>query len=121
MFTLDTFVTIGYIKGVAEIKENKMTYTEKTALEFVVITEDQQFSLTNEGRMASAEAAKARLEEKAALVRITAAAMKPVRGDKFQYGEFPATFIRHYSEGMVEVRLPGGVACISFSDLKEAK
>lgn len=113
MFTLDTFVDIGYIREVAEIKENtneqphglqqqarkfpylaplhrarrlhhfhlgyrryryrkpalplrrmKMTYTEKTALGFVVITEDQQFSLTNEGRMSSAEAAKARLAAK---------------------------------------------------------
>lgn len=41
------------------------------------------------------------------------------RGEKVTYGEFPATVIRHYSEGMWEVRLPGGVACVSGSDLRK--
>ena len=29
---------------------------------------------------------------------------------------FPATFVRYYSETMIEVRVPGGLTCIPLSD-----
>lgn len=39
-------------------------------------------------------------------------------GQSVVYGEFNATVVRHYTEGMWEIRLPGGVACVSGADLK---
>lgn len=40
-----------------------------------------------------------------------------VRGTKLQYGEFPATVMRHYFEDMWEVRVPGGEICVGGSSL----
>jgi len=34
-------------------------------------------------------------------------------GQRVVCGDFEATIVRHYAEGMWEVRLPGGVACVS--------
>lgn len=39
------------------------------------------------------------------------------QGEKVAYGEFEASIVRHYSEGMWEIRLPGGVTCVSGADL----
>ncbi len=39
-------------------------------------------------------------------------------GQKVVYGEFQATIIRHYYHGMWEIRVPGGMACVSGADLK---
>lgn len=39
-------------------------------------------------------------------------------GQKVMYGEFEATVIRHYHEGMWEIRLPGGGACVSGASLR---
>jgi hypothetical protein len=52
------------------------------------------------------------------LETITAAAKAPTRGDVFTYAGFRAVYIRHYYEGMVEVHLAGGGACVAFSELK---
>ena len=38
-------------------------------------------------------------------------------GDKVTYSGFSGTVVRHYSEGMWEVRLPGGIACVTGADL----
>ena len=35
------------------------------------------------------------------------------RGDKVKCGDYIATIIRYYYDGMWEVRLPGGEACVS--------
>ena len=40
------------------------------------------------------------------------------RGDKVMYGEFPATVICHYYEGMWTVLVPGGPICVTGADLK---
>lgn len=34
-------------------------------------------------------------------------------GDRVMYGELVATIIRHYCEGMWEIRVPGGPICVS--------
>lgn len=39
------------------------------------------------------------------------------RGQRVKYGEFDAVIERHYHEGMWEVRLPGGSACVSGANL----
>lgn len=40
-------------------------------------------------------------------------------GDRVKYGEFPATVIRHYHEGMWEIWLgTSGVACVTGADLR---
>ena len=39
------------------------------------------------------------------------------QGQRVMYGEFAASIVRHYYEGMWEIRLPGGVACVSGSHL----
>lgn len=39
-------------------------------------------------------------------------------GQKVRYGEFPGVVHEHYNEGMWNVRLPGGVACVSGSHLQ---
>jgi hypothetical protein len=39
------------------------------------------------------------------------------QGDRVKYGEIEGSIVRHYYEGMWEVRLPGGVACVSGADL----
>jgi hypothetical protein len=39
------------------------------------------------------------------------------KGEAVVYGEFDGTIVRHYSEGMWEVRLPGGIACVTGADL----
>lgn len=41
-------------------------------------------------------------------------------GQKVTYGEFAGAIVRHYYEGMWEVRLPGGVACVSGAHLVAA-
>lgn len=38
-------------------------------------------------------------------------------GQHVRYGGFAATIVRYYCEGMWEVRLPGGAACVSGADL----
>ena len=38
-------------------------------------------------------------------------------GQAVTYGEFPATIVRHYHEGMWEIRLPGGLACVTGADI----
>lgn len=38
-------------------------------------------------------------------------------GQQVTYGEFQATVIRHYHEGMWEIRVPGGITCVSAADL----
>ena len=38
-------------------------------------------------------------------------------GQAVTYSGFRGVIVRHYHEGMWEVRLPGGVACVSGSDL----
>lgn len=40
------------------------------------------------------------------------------RGQAVQCGEFKGTIVRYYHDGMWEVRLPGGVVCVSGSELK---
>lgn len=40
------------------------------------------------------------------------------QGTAVMYGEFPGTIVRHYSGGMYEVRLPGGVGCVDAADLR---
>lgn len=39
-------------------------------------------------------------------------------GQEVMYGEFKARIRRHYYEGMWEICLPGGVACVSGANLK---
>ena len=39
------------------------------------------------------------------------------RGQRVMYGEFEAVVIGHYSEGMWDVRLPGGPACVTGAHL----
>lgn len=39
-------------------------------------------------------------------------------GQRVKHGEFTATIIRHYYEGMWEVRLPGGPSCVSGAELQ---
>lgn len=34
-------------------------------------------------------------------------------GQRIVYSDFKGTIVRHYAEGMWEIRLPGGVACVS--------
>lgn len=34
-------------------------------------------------------------------------------GQAVMHGEFRGVIVRHYHEGMWEVRLPGGVVCVS--------
>ena len=34
-------------------------------------------------------------------------------GQKVTYSGFSGVIVRHYAEGMWEVRLPGGLACVS--------
>ena len=34
-------------------------------------------------------------------------------GQRVSYGDFQGTIVRHYHEGMWEVRLPGGVVCVT--------
>jgi len=41
-------------------------------------------------------------------------------GQRGTYSGFSATVLRHYRNGMYEVRVPGGVACISGSDFVPA-
>ncbi len=38
-------------------------------------------------------------------------------GQRVTYGEFSGTIVRHYHEGMWEVRLPGGIVCVSGANL----
>ena len=39
-------------------------------------------------------------------------------GQKCTYGGFPATVLRHASNGMYEVRVPGGPVTVSAGDLE---
>ena len=39
-------------------------------------------------------------------------------GQRVMYGEFEATISRHYYEGMWEIRLDSGGACVSGANLK---
>lgn len=39
------------------------------------------------------------------------------QGDQVMYGTFRGAFVRDYY-GMAEVRLPGGVACVGYSELR---
>ena len=41
-------------------------------------------------------------------------------GDAVEYSGFEGSVVRHYHNGMFEVRLPGGVACVDGSNLKAA-
>lgn len=41
------------------------------------------------------------------------------KGQRVTYAGFAATVVRHYSEGMWEIKVPGGVACVSGSELIE--
>lgn len=41
---------------------------------------------------------------------------KLTSGTKGTTSGFLATFIRYYSEGMIEVRVPGGITCIPVAD-----
>ena len=43
------------------------------------------------------------------------------RGDTGQFGEFPATVVKHYVDGMYEVRVPGGLTTISSAEFKPLK
>ena len=38
-------------------------------------------------------------------------------GQKVKYDGFDATIVRHYHEGMWEIRVPGGVVCVSGYDI----
>jgi hypothetical protein len=40
------------------------------------------------------------------------------KGESVSYGDFKGSIVRHYYEGMWEVRLPGGIACVSGSQLR---
>lgn len=37
-------------------------------------------------------------------------------GQNGTYAGYPATVIRHYHNGMYEIRVPGGTTCVSASD-----
>ena len=39
------------------------------------------------------------------------------KGQAVIYSGFRGTIVRHYSEGMWEVRLPGGIVCVSGAHL----
>ncbi|AVS68144.1 hypothetical protein C8245_22985 [Paracidovorax avenae] len=41
-----------------------------------------------------------------------------VQGDEVQHGDYRGTIVRHYYDGMWEVRFPGGVACVPGTELK---
>lgn len=41
-------------------------------------------------------------------------------GQRIEYSGFTGSIIRHYCEGMWEIRLPGGVACVSGAHIKPA-
>ena len=41
-------------------------------------------------------------------------------GQAVHYGEWEGTVVRHYHQGMWEVRLAGGLACVSGADLVTA-
>lgn len=41
-------------------------------------------------------------------------------GQRVYCGEFLGSVVRHYCDGMWEIRLPGGVVCVSGSDLRSA-
>jgi hypothetical protein len=41
-------------------------------------------------------------------------------GQHITYSGFSGVVVRHYSEGMWEVRLPGGVACVSGAHIQVA-
>lgn len=38
-------------------------------------------------------------------------------GQRVRCGDFPGVVVRHYHEGMWEVRMPGGIACVSGASL----
>jgi hypothetical protein len=42
------------------------------------------------------------------------------QGDAVKYSGYEAAIIRHYHNGMFEIRLPGGVACVGHHELKAA-
>jgi hypothetical protein len=42
------------------------------------------------------------------------------QGDAVTYSGFHGAIIRHYYNGMFEVRLTGGVACVGHHDIKAA-
>lgn len=42
-------------------------------------------------------------------------------GQPVMYGEFCGTVSCYYGDGMWDVRLPGGPACVSGSDIKDAE
>lgn len=37
-------------------------------------------------------------------------------GTRGTYAGFPAVVVRHYDGGMYEIRVPGGLVCVSISD-----
>ncbi len=41
-------------------------------------------------------------------------------GQAVRYGDYDATVVRHYYEGMWEIRTPGGLACVSGAELRAA-
>lgn len=42
------------------------------------------------------------------------------QGDKVTSIGYAGTIVRHYHNGMFEVRLPGGVACVGHTDIQGA-
>jgi hypothetical protein len=42
------------------------------------------------------------------------------QGDAVTYSGFHGAIIRHYYNGMFEIRLPGGVACVGHHEIKPA-
>jgi hypothetical protein len=42
------------------------------------------------------------------------------RGDQIQYSGFQGSIVRHYHNGMFEIRLASGIACVDHSDIKSA-
>lgn len=42
--------------------------------------------------------------------------MQYTQGTKGTYSGFPAVFVRHYYENMVEIRVPGGIICVDVSE-----
>lgn len=40
------------------------------------------------------------------------------KGQRVTYGEFEAVIVRQYYEGMWEIRVPGGITCVSGAHLK---
>jgi hypothetical protein len=53
-----------------------------------------------------------------ALNRVRCAIFTP--GTRVTYSGFPGSIVRHYSEGMFEVRLSRGTICVTASDLRLA-